>query len=334
MKKKTSFQKSLPNVEPHFVEPMQCKPVSELPQGSRWIYELKFDGYRAIGIKKNQQVELISRNGNNLNRKYPEIVEAMRELPVRSVALDGEIVVLDENGIPSFQRLQDLGFGQSDRSLFYYTFDLINLNGKDFSKLPLLQRKETLQTIIPNDELVRFASHLEGNADVLVKEVRKLGLEGVIAKQKNSFYEPGKRSGAWTKFKLGCEQEFVVGGFRPSGVRDGFDMLLIGYYEGKKLRYAAKLRAGFTPHSKKQIASRFPKLIASHFPFAELPVGKGGRWGEGLTKEDLEKIVWLKPKIVVRAQFVEWTSHGNLRHAKFVTIRDDKRPSEVVREKT
>ncbi len=323
---------NLPSAEPHFVEPMRCKLVTELPHGTDWVYELKFDGYRALGIKNGKEVRFISRNGKNLNRRYPELVKALQELTLKAVVLDGEIVVLDERGVPSFQRLQDLGAGQADRFLFYYAFDLLNLEKKDIKRLPLFQRKELLHPIPGTEGLIRYAGHLDGNEDRFVQEVRKLGLEGVVAKRKNSAYEAGKRSGAWVKYKLDREQEFVVGGYRPSGVRDGFDLLLIGYYDNRKLRYAAKLRAGFTPHSKREIASRFQKLITTKCPFTELPVGKSGRWGEGLTEEDLQKIVWLKPKIVVRSQFVEWTSNANLRHAKFVALRDDKNPQEVVRE--
>jgi bifunctional non-homologous end joining protein LigD len=332
MKKLPTLLKNLPSAPPKFVDPMQCKLVNELPVGADWIYELKFDGYRAMGIKSGKEVNLISRNAKNLNRRYPEIVMALRELPLQSFVIDGEVVVLDERGVPSFQRLQDLSATQKDRAVYYYTFDLLNLAGKEIKRLPLLERKAILRTVLPVDGIVRYASHLEGNAERFVEEVQKLGLEGVVAKRKTSVYEAGRRSGSWVKFKLDFEQEFVVGGFRPSGVRDSFDLLLIGYYEANKLRYAAKLRAGFTAHSKKEVASRFAKLITEKCPFAELPIGKGGRWGEGLTKEDLEKIIWLKPKLVVRAQFVEWTSNSNLRHAKFVALRDDKNPKEVVRE--
>ena len=331
MKKHSSVLTKLPTASAKFIEPMQCKLVTELPAGPEWIYELKFDGYRALGIKNGNEVNLISRNAKNLNWRYPELVMAIRELPLHSVVLDGEVVVLDERGVPSFQRLQDLSAGK-DRALYYYAFDLLNLDGKEVRKLPLLERKTILRSVLPVDGIVRYASHLEGNAERFVEEVQKLGLEGVIAKRKNSLYETGRRSGSWVKFKLDFEQEFVVGGYRPSGVRDSFDLLLIGYYEANELRYAAKLRAGFTPHSKKQIGSRFSKLVTKSCPFAELPIGKGGRWGEGLTKEDLQKIIWLKPEIVVRAQFVEWTSNANLRHVKFVALRDDQDPKQVVRE--
>jgi ATP-dependent DNA ligase len=163
-----------------------------------------------------------------------------------------------------------------------------------------------------------------------VREVRKLGIEGVVAKRKTSRYEVGRRSGAWMKFKLDNEQEFVVGGYRSSGL--DFDALLIGYYENGKLLYAAKLRAGFTPHAKKQISSLFPKLVTQKCPFVNLPEEKVGRWGEGLTKEDMEKCIWLKPKLVVRAKFTEWTPGNHLRHVKFVALRDDKDTKKVLRE--
>ena len=322
----------LPQQEPRFVETMQCKLVTKLSTGADWVYEIKLDGYRALAIKNGKQVRLISRNEKSLNSRYPELVLALSELPFETGVLDGEIVVLDERGLPSFQRLQDLSAREKNRSLYYYAFDLINFQRRDLRRLPLLQRKQLIPDLLLKDGVVRYAAHMETDPDLFVQEVRKLGLEGVVAKRKSSLYESGKRTGSWEKFKLDMEQEFVVGGFRPSGLRDTFDLLLIGYYEGKHLRYAAKLRAGFTTHSKKEIASRFSKLRTNQCPFHELPVGKGGRWGEGFTEEDLERSIWLKPRIVVRAQFVEWTTNGHLRHVKFVALRDDKDPQEVFRE--
>ncbi|MCI0416817.1 non-homologous end-joining DNA ligase [bacterium] len=323
---------NLPSASPKFVEPMQCKLVGELPAGKDWVYELKLDGYRALGMKNGKNVQLISRNGNNLNRRYPELARALTELPFEAILLDGEIVVLDEQGRPSFQRLQDLGGGDTDRSIYYYAFDLLNFHGRDLRKLPLLQRKEILQSILPKDRIVRYAAHLEAETDSFVTEVRKLGIEGVVAKRKTSLYESGKRTGSWVKFKLDNEQEFVVGGYRPSGLYGGFDALLIGYYENGKLLYAAKLRAGFADHAKKQLSLLFPKYETQKCPFVNLPEGKVGRWGEGLTAENMEKYTWLKPKIVIRAKFTEWTSSNHLRHVKFVALRDDKNPKEVVRE--
>ena len=323
---------SLPIQRPQFVETMQCKLVAELSTGPDWVYELKYDGYRALVLKDGKNIKLISRNEKPLNSRYPEIVKAIADLPFESGVLDGEIVVLDENGLPSFQRLQDLSVRDKNRSLYFYAFDLLNFQKRDLRRLPLLQRKQLLLSLLPRGSTIRYAAHMEVERDLFVQEVRKMGLEGVVGKRKSSLYESGKRTGAWEKLKLDLEQEFVVGGFRPSGVRDSFDLLLIGYYEGKDLFYAAKLRAGFTPHSKKEVASRFPKLVTEKCPFTELPVGKGGRWGEGLTPEDIERTIWLKPRIVVRAQFVEWTTNGHLRHVKFVALRDDKNPREVVRE--
>lgn len=332
MKKLPPLPKNLPSASPKFIEPMQCKLVNELPTGNDWVYELKLDGYRALGIKNGRNVQVISRRGNNLNRKYPELPEALAELPFEKWILDGEIVILDEQGLPSFQRLQDLGAADKDRSLYFYAFDLLNLEGKDLRRIPLLERKEILQSILPKDQIVRYAAHLDVEPGSFVAEVRKLGIEGVVAKRKTSLYESGKRTGAWVKFKLDIEQEFVVGGYRPSGLYGGFDALLIGYYENGKLFYAAKLRAGFTPHAKKQLSLLFPKYVTQKCPFVNLPEGKTGRWGEGVTKEDMDECVWLKPKIVVRAKFVEWTASNHLRHVKFVALRDDKNPKEVVRE--
>jgi bifunctional non-homologous end joining protein LigD len=311
---------------------MQCKAVEQLPIGKDWIYELKFDGYRAVAVKENNNVKLISRNAKALNSRYPELVDEFKRMPVESFVLDGEVVALDENGLPSFQLLQNLGPKSPNRQISYFAFDILNLDGKKLRNVPLEQRKEILQSILPSGSIIRYSASLEAEPQVLIGEVRKLGMEGVIAKRRTSLYEPGIRSGSWTKFKVNREQEFVIGGYRPSGIPNDFELLLVGYFEGRKFNYAAKIKSGFTPHIKREISARMQKYITPKCPFGNLPEGKGGRWGESLPKEEMEKCIWVKPKIVCQIQFVEWTPGNHLRHAKFVALRDDKKASEVVKE--
>lgn len=321
----------LPSRLPDFVEPMQCKLVNNLPEGEKWLYEIKFDGYRSIAIKNGNRVDLRSRNNKPLNRQYAEIVEALQQIPLKSFVLDGEIVALDSRGRPSFQLLQNAPSGQ--HAIYFYVFDLLNYGGRDLQKVALDSRRELLfsaMSVLP--ERVRLSRGLDADRETVIRQIRKFDLEGIVAKQKSSIYESGERTGAWVKYKLENEQEFVVGGYRPSGVKGSFDLLLIGYFEKGKLYYSAKLKAGFTQHSKRQIYQRFEKLVIPKCPFVNLPEGKGGRWGEGLTAAELERCVWLKPGIVVEVRFTEWTHSLHLRHPRFAGIREDTNPREVVRE--
>lgn len=306
----------LPAAIPKFVEPMQSRPVSRLPSEPGLIYEVKLDGYRALALKHGGKIQLISRNENDMSRKYPDIVQALESFPGEVWMLDGEIVVLDGNGVPSFQLLESYTPAQSEGYLCYYAFDLLNFQGKTLMQLPLENRKQMLRSLIPsNDDVVRFNVSLEADPEVLEKEVRKRGLEGIVVKRKTSVYEPGKRSGAWMKWKADNAGEFTVGGFRPSG--NSFDYIVVGFLEGKNLMYASRVRAGFTPHQKAELMQLLSKRKTAKCPFANLPESSSGRWGEGFTAEDMEGCVWVKPGLEVRVEFVEWTSARHLRHAKY-----------------
>lgn len=322
-----SALKKLPEQEPQFVEPMLSKLVRDLPAGEEWLYEVKFDGYRAELIKNAKGVQLLSRNKKDLGRQYPEVVRSGTDISLDDFVLDGEVVALTQEGHPSFQLLQNLS-SAPDRPVFYYAFDLLNYERHDLRKLTLAERKRMLESVVKSsDGTILLSSGLEADPEILIEEIRKRGLEGIIAKRKNSTYEAGERSGSWVKYKTEKEQEFVIGGYRPSGKKDDFELLLIGHYVKKKLMYVGKLRAGFTSHSRRQIASQFGKLETKKMPFANLPERGEGRWGEGLTEADLPKYRWLQPKMVCSVRFVEWTDEGHLRHPQFVGDREkgDKR---------
>ena len=171
---------------------------------------------------------------------------------------------------------------------------------------------------------------LPGTPAQIEKAVRELHLEGVVAKRRNSRYEPGKRSRSWVKVKFNRRQEFVVGGFKPNA--NGFESLLVGYYEGRKLMFASKVRAGLTPHVRAELFPTLKAIEQPPCPFANLPSSKTGHWGEGITAEDMTALRWVKPKIVVEVSFVEWTRDGLLRHPEFIGVRDDKSPREIRRE--
>lgn len=313
---------------PKFLEPMQCKAVTKLPAENDWTYEIKFDGYRCLALKQGEEVKLFSRNENMLNQRFPNVVEALGELP-GDFAIDGEIVALDEQGRPSFQLLQN----NLNRPLavFFYAFDLLNHNGEELLRLTIEQRRARLHEVIgePQDPL-RLSPLLQGSPAQVLEAVQKLDLEGVVGKRAGSVYEPGERSGAWIKRRTDRAQEFVIGGYVP-GSR-GFDSLLIGVYEKKRLLFVAKLKDGFVPRMRDEIFAHFKKLPTPECPFVNLPEKKGARRGDALTAEKMKECRWLKPKLVCQVSFVEWTAAGNLRHATFVAMREDKRAAAVVRE--
>jgi bifunctional non-homologous end joining protein LigD len=322
--------------KPGFVEPMKALLLDELPKGQDWIYELKFDGVRAIAIKDNRHVELISRSAKDLGSKYHELLELLKKLPAKQAVLDGEVVALDEEGRSSFQLLQSFQMaGVKKPPLFYYVFDLINLDGKDLTGIPLAQRKATAETLVMNiSPAIRFSPSIKADSARLMREMQARGLEGLIAKRRDSKYEPGRRSGAWVKFKWTNEQEFVIGGYtQPKGTRTHFGALLIGYYETGKLLFAAKVGTGFDQKLLASLHNKFKKLVREDCPFANLPEKISGRWGQGLSMAEMRRCIWLEPKLVCQVRFAEWTRDNHLRQPAFLGLREDKEPKEVVREK-
>jgi bifunctional non-homologous end joining protein LigD len=305
---------------------MTARVVQALPEGEDWIYEVKFDGYRAVLLKHRGQVELRSRNEKVLS--YPEVVAAGTRLTPDSVVLDGEVVAVDANGRPSFQALQHRS-AHAQHTIVYYAFDVLHLDGKDLTKLPLETRRGHLEKAV-KDSGILISQALPGTAGQVVAAVQQLGLEGVIAKRRDSRYEPGERTGAWVKLKLDKQQEFVIGGYRPGN--HGVDALLAGYYEGKALKFAGKVRAGFTPHVRREVFESLKPLHIAKCPFVDLPNSKTSHWGGGVTAEDMMEMQWVKPKLVAQIRFVEWTADGHLRHAAFLGLWQDKRASTVARE--
>ena len=301
-----------------------------LPEGPDWIYELKLDGYRALAIKAGRKVQLRSRNDNDFSHKFPLVVEALRWLPDESV-IDGELVAFDASGRPSFNTLQNHSSGSAP--VFYYVFDVLVLAGRMLIRKPLDVRREALRTkVLPKlDEPVRAAPALEGSLPELLKAVRDYGFEGLIAKRRDSLYEAGQRSGSWRKMRVTQGQEFVIGGYTPTA--RSFDALIFGYYEGDKLLYVARTRNGFTPRSRLDLLKQLRKLETPVCPFANLPEPKGGRWGQGLTAAKMAECRWVKPEFVGQFEFVEWTSDKHLRHSRFVALREDKNPRDVIRER-
>jgi DNA ligase D-like protein (predicted ligase) len=307
---------------------MQCKPVTALPTDEKWTFEIKFDGYRCIALKRGREVTLFSRNQKVLNKRFTKVVEALASL-AGDFVLDGELVALDPQGRPSFQLLQ------SNLSLavpvYFYAFDLLNRNGELLVDLPIERRRKLLGSMLaaPEDPL-RLSPLLQASAGEVLEAMRKLGLEGVVGKRLGSVYERGQRSGAWIKYRTNMEQEFVIGGYIPGS--HGFDALLVGVYENKRLIFVAKVKDGFVQRTRDEIFPALQKLRVVHCPFTNLPEKRALRWGEALTAEKMNQCRWVKPNLVCQVAFVEWTDAGHLRHCTFVVMRDGKKPAKVVRE--
>jgi DNA ligase D-like protein (predicted ligase) len=302
--------------------------VQELPEGEEWLYEVMLDGYRALILKRGQKVEIRSRNNKDLTLAYPSIAAAGARLKADSAIVDGEIVAVDAHGRPSFQALQNRSsFPQ--HKVAYYAFDLLHLDGRDLTRLPLEERKVHLESVIRGSG-VPMSAFLPGTATQVIEAVRQLGLEGVIAKRRDSRYDAGSRGNAWLKLKLDRQQEFVIGGYRP-GVH-GVDALLVGYYDDRKLRFAGKVRAGFTPHVRREVVERLRLFHTTRCPFVDLPNSKASHWGGGVTADQMSEMQWLKPKLVAQIRFVEWTADDHLRHAAFLGLREDKAATAVGRE--
>lgn len=327
--------KNLPDGNLSFVIPMNCDLAEHLPKGDNWIYEIKFDGIRSVTLKDGDNIRIYSRLGNEVTGRFAKIVDELRSLPCKHAVLDGEIVALEESGRSSFQLLQASRMPTRNKPpICYYLFDLIHLEGKDLKSLPLDHRKELLQGLLEDHEgVVRFSASLHADADQLLDEVRKRGLEGLIAKKEDSIYEPARRSGSWLKIKLLNSQEFVIGGYtQPKGARSCFGAILVGYYDGDDFYFASKVGTGFNEELLKSLRQQFDEIKQEECPFVNLPEKRATTGG--VTASEMRKCTWVQPKLVCEVRFTEWTNDNHLRQPVFVGLREDKRSQEVVRERS
>jgi bifunctional non-homologous end joining protein LigD len=262
-----------------------------------------------------------------MNRQFPYIVEALADLPAGTV-VDGEVVAIDESGRPNFNLLQN--FRAEASRVHYYVFDLLCWKDRDLTRVPMVERRALLKSLVViRDKRIRIADYFEAAPKDLLSAVREQRLEGIIGKQKDSHYQPGKRSGAWIKHRLNRGQEFVIGGYLPGP--HGFDSLIVGYYDGDKLVYVARTRNGFVPASRRQVFSNLKHLVTANCPFVNLPETRRSRFGEELNAEKMKKAVWLRPEAIAQIEFLEWTEGDRLRHSKFVGLREDKDPRSVAK---
>ena len=312
-----------------FVPPMLLLKTERLAEGPNWLYELKLDGYRAVAFKRQGAVALRSRNDKDFASRYPLVVQGLASMPDNTV-IDGEVVAFGEDGRPSFNALQNVG--SATRPVVYYVFDLMVLAGRDLTGEPLERRRQLLEAdVLPAlAEPVRYTGSLDAPLPVLIESVKAQGLEGLVAKRRDSRYESGLRSGAWQKMRVDRGQEFVIGGY-TRGTKT-FDALIFGYYEGADLIYVARTRNGFTPATREALFKRLRPLEIPDCPFVNLPEPRGGRWGQGLTTAKMAECQWVKPVLVGQFEFLEWTADNHLRHSRFVGLRDDRPAREVGRE--
>ena len=275
-----------------------------------WMFEEKYDGYRIIACKRNRQVALWSRNGNDKTGQFADIAEAVATLSARSAVLDGEVVGFDERLISRFQLLQRGG-----TPLVYAVFDCLSLEGRDLRNRPLVERRAALEALVGNHDRLFPSRKLARNGLGAYRTAVKRGYEGIVGKDLASVYTSG-RSTKWLKVKVRQQEEFVVGGYTPpAGARAGFGALLLGAYQGKKLRYVGKVGAGFSA----DLLARLPKLFT-----------RSRRDGPAFDPPPRERgATWLEPRHVAQIAFQEWTADGKLRQPVFLGLRDDKTPAEV-----
>lgn len=310
-----------------FTPSMECLPVGNLPEGPGWVYELKLDGYRGQAIHDKRGVRILSRRGKDFSRKYPGVCTALKSALPLGTSIDGELVAFDETGQLSFNALQN---ADSSTNVVFFVFDLLRHRWKDTKQLPLTQRMLLLKKAVKTSERIQLSEQFPGPLSKFVSAVRQMGGEGVVAKRVDSRYEPGRRSGAWSKERINIGQEFVIGGFTPGS--NGIDALVVGFYSRRSFLYVARVRAGLVPATRRNLYERLKPLITSDCPFENLPEAKSGRWCQGLTAAKMKECIWVKPKLVANFEFLEWTDSNHVRHIKFVSLRDDKDPREVIRE--
>lgn len=295
-----------------FIKPMECTQVDALPDDpKKWLYEVKLDGYRCCAVVKRGKPMLYSRYGNAWPERFPHVRESLAASRV-DLVLDGEIVAVDRQGRPSFQQLQNW---QSTRMpIVFFAFDVLQQGSRDLRHVPIEERKAVLDDIVPNlGEHVRASAVLDARLRTIVPKLKKLGLEGIVAKRRGSFYEAGRRSKAWLKKRFNELEEFVIGGYLL-GDEQPFARLLVGEWAGDKLMFVKKLKNGFTPQSRRQVFEAIRKLKIAKNPFANLPEPPGR---SAVDAEAMKNAVWVRPVRRAEVEFVERTSSGKLRHALF-----------------
>lgn len=301
------------------IKPQLATLVDKVPIGEDWLHEMKWDGYRLMSVI-DKKVKLITRNGLDWTSDFPSIEAEMNQLNLKKTILDGEVVVLDEKGKPSFQLLQNALNEKTKDPMIYYLFDIIYYEGHNLSEVPLIERKALLEKIIPvGNEVLHYSDHIIGHGEKVFKKACKYGLEGIISKKVQSTYMQ-KRTESWLKIKSQKRQEFVVGGYtQGKGQRSFFGSLLLGFYDKKEFKYCGRVGTGFNDRSLEEIYELLEHYQTKKCPFSHKP-----------PMQDFKS--WVEPKMIVEVEYTEMTSEGVLRHPSFKGLREDKTPPEVVKE--
>ena len=310
--------------------PMMARTTDRPFSGDEWIFEPKLDGYRTIALVRNGQVTLLSRNGKDMTAKMPEVVEELRAVLENEVVLDGEVVALDQRGFPDFgllQRSMDADHFASGKAsggapLTYYPFDLLYVTGMDVRKAPLIERKRLLADVLLQSNHIRAVEYVEGDGESFYEAVTGLGLEGMLAKRRDGPYQDGARAEGWLKVKAVREQDLVVAGFTEGeGVRAStLGALVLGYYQDGMLRYAGRVGSGFDDAALSSLSLTLSGIETEMCPFAELPEPEG------------PKTRWVRPILVTRVKFSQWTDDGRLRAAVYLGLRSDVEAAEIRRD--
>lgn len=299
-----------------FIVPMMAqltdRPAFDSPD---WLFEVKWDGYRAIAEINEKENRLYSRNGLTYNKAYPKVFEALKSIPINAI-IDGEIVVLDEKGRPNFQKLQN--YTNADKHVIqYYVFDCLEIDGKSITQLPLVNRKELLRELLPESDIIKYCDHVDGEGKVLFSEMQKTHYEGMIAKRKQSKYLIGKRSSDWLKIKNIQTMEAIVVGFTdPKGSRKNFGSLLLATHKKGKLIFIGGVGTGFTDQSLNDVYTKLKPIIRKSSPL-DIPI------------KETADMNWVDPVLVCNIAYAEITDDGSVRHPVFQGLRIDKTPKDV-----
>jgi len=307
-------------------EPQLAAVADAAPSGDEWLHEIKYDGYRIGSFVDGGKVRLVTRNGQNYTAALPEVVAALKTLGVQDAMLDGEVVVLRPDGRSSFQALQQALSGATPRSgLVYVLFDLLRLDGRPLTGLPLEARKAQLRDLLHRSTTgrLRFADHVVGNGPAFFAEAQAHGLEGIVSKRRTGTYTSGRRGG-WLKIKCPRQQPFVIGGFTDrAGSTEAIGSLLVGYYDGRRLAFAGRVGTGFSAALAQELRARLAQQERATSPFTPPPEG------------DMAKgAYYVAPTLVCEVAFTEWTGDDRIRHPKFLGLLADAKPKSVTRQRS
>ncbi len=312
---------------PAFIEPMNASLATHPFDSPDWLFEVKWDGYRVEAIVRDGTVKMLTRRGNDAARYFPGLLSPPTWINAETAIVDGEVVALDEEGVPHFELLQQRISGVTEVAaapVVYMAFDLLYLDGRSLLKVPLEDRKRLLKSVLRAQPRVQFASHIEGEGKTFFEVAEKRELEGIIAKKRGSIYEPGRRVTTWLKLKVRPEQELVVGGYIPGeGSHKDLGALLVGTYEGDKLRYGGRVGSGLNTKTRASLKARLDALARPTAPFDPPPPRTA----------ELRYAHFAEPEIVIRAEFADWTREGTIRQSAFKTILEGRDPRTVVRER-